>query len=315
MNRALVAGLCALLAACSAHPDVQQHFEAGRRLLREGRPADAVTAFQAALATNDRWPEARYLLAEAYEASGDFEHAYRAYIRAADLLPDDATAQLKAAAYLQRARQYEDAKTRVSAVVAAAPANVDARIALGNALAGLRDFDGAVNQLDEAIRLDPKRQRGLCESRSTQGDTRAARPCQDRVRAGRQERRSLGDRAACAGRLPVGARRSEGGRGHAEAGARDRCQRPDHQSRTRDVVSRHPTDGQGGRVFADARHAEQDASIATGSRGLLRRAPSGPTTRARCSNRCGNSARLLWWPARGSPRSSTRPVAATSRIR
>lgn len=178
MNRLFVAGLCALLAACSAHTDVQQHFEAGQRLLREGRPAEAVTAFQAALATNDRWPQARYLLAEAYEANGDVEHAHRAYIRAADLLPDDAAAQLKAAGYLQRARQYEDAKTRVSRVLAAAPANVEARIALGNALAGLRDFEGAVKELNEAIRLDPKRSDAyvsIGRLKVTQGQRDAAR--------------------------------------------------------------------------------------------------------------------------------------------
>jgi tetratricopeptide (TPR) repeat protein len=178
MNRLAVAGLCTLVAACSMKADGAQAFETGQRLLREGRAAEAVTAFQVALSGNDRWPEARYQLAEAYEASGNLEQAYRAYIRAADLLPDDPTAQLKAAAYLQRAKQYEDARTRAGRVVTAAPDNVDARIALSHALEGLRNLDGAVEQLDTALRLDPKRSDAyvsLGRIRTVQGQQGAAK--------------------------------------------------------------------------------------------------------------------------------------------
>src|SRR4030095_13295719 len=37
------------------------------------------------------------------------------------------------------------------------PKNVDAQVLLANALAGLRNFDGAIAELEEAIQLNPDR--------------------------------------------------------------------------------------------------------------------------------------------------------------
>src|SRR5204862_1138664 len=50
-----------------------------------------------------------------------------------------------------------DAQDRARKVLERDPHNVRATVALGNALAGLKDLSGAVAQLEEAIRLDPTR--------------------------------------------------------------------------------------------------------------------------------------------------------------
>ncbi len=48
-------------------------------------------------------------------------------------------------------------KTAREKVLAADPKNVDAQILLANSLAGLKDLDGAVTELEEAIQLSPDR--------------------------------------------------------------------------------------------------------------------------------------------------------------
>src|SRR5687768_5236837 len=111
MLRATCCLLAVLVAGCSHE---RRSLETGDRLLKAGRTAEAIVEFRAAVEQDELWGEARFKLAEAYAASGDLEKAYRQYVRAADLLPDDVTAQLKAATYLLVVGQYEDAKTRVT---------------------------------------------------------------------------------------------------------------------------------------------------------------------------------------------------------
>jgi putative PEP-CTERM system TPR-repeat lipoprotein len=157
---ATVASACVtalLLTGCSSDAAKQRHFANGTRYLEEGRPADAVIELRGAVEGDELWGEARYKLAEAYDANGEAENAFREYIRAADLLPENTEAQLKAATYLLLVGQYEDARTRVQRVVEREPANVEAQIILGNALAGLKDLEGAVAQINEAIALEPGR--------------------------------------------------------------------------------------------------------------------------------------------------------------
>ncbi len=83
--------------------------------------------------------------------------AYREYIRAADLLPDNEGAQLAAGNMLLVARQFEDAKTRAQNVLKKNPKNVEALVLLGNALAGLKDLGAAIDELEAAARANPDR--------------------------------------------------------------------------------------------------------------------------------------------------------------
>lgn len=150
--------LAALLgAACSNEAAKHSHFEKGQQYLQANQLTEAIIEFRNAVQRDERWGDARLKLADAYEAAGQPERAYREYLRAADLLPEHTDAQLKATAYLLLAAQYSDAKSRIERVLANNSRNVDAQIALSRALVGLGDLDGAVTRITEAIQLAPRR--------------------------------------------------------------------------------------------------------------------------------------------------------------
>ena len=77
-------------------------------------------------------------------------------VRAADLLPNEAEAQLKAGELLLLARRWQDAKARADKALAVNPKNVDALVLRANAMAGLTDLDGALKELQQALSLDPR---------------------------------------------------------------------------------------------------------------------------------------------------------------
>ena len=152
--------VCALLAAaCGENPEVakQRYLESGNRYLSEGKYNEAIVEYRNAVQQDARFGAARVKLAEAYELRGDANRAFGEYVRAADVLPTDVAVQLKAADYLLKARRFEDAQTRAAKVLELDPKNVDAQILIGRALVGLRDLDGAVREMEEAVRLDPNR--------------------------------------------------------------------------------------------------------------------------------------------------------------
>ena len=104
----------------------------------------------------------------------------REYVRAADLLPNNAAAQLAAARMLIDARQFEDGATRAKKAIELEPKNAEAHIRLGSALAGTRDFDAAVKQIQEAIAIDPSGDAGhvnmgaLLLAQGRKGDAQAS---------------------------------------------------------------------------------------------------------------------------------------------
>ena len=96
-------------------------------------------------------------LARAYQQLGATDQAWKEFVRAADLLPDNAEAQLDAAEALLVTGQYDDAKGRAEKTVVRDPKNVRAHTIRGLATAGLKDTDSAVNEIQKALELDPSR--------------------------------------------------------------------------------------------------------------------------------------------------------------
>ena len=104
----------------------------------------------------------------------------RENVRAADLLPKDIQAQVKAGQFLLYSQQFEDAKTRAHHALALDRKNVEAQILLANSLAGLKDLDGAIEEIEEAIRLDPRHRwamRALARCNRRRTTTRPKRRC------------------------------------------------------------------------------------------------------------------------------------------
>jgi tetratricopeptide (TPR) repeat protein len=161
MTRQLrIIALCGVMAAScagSAEEQSRRHFERGNEYRAAGRSAEALIEFRNAVSRNEKWGEARLALADAYAATGQPELAYRQYVRASDLLPDDVRTQVQAAKYLLRAKQFEDAAVKARRVLDLDPGHVDGQLLLANALAGVRDVDGALAQINQAIEKDPSR--------------------------------------------------------------------------------------------------------------------------------------------------------------
>src|SRR5207249_3059780 len=100
----------------------------------------------------------RLKLADTYMLLADSAAALPEYVRAADLLPNDSSAQLKAGALLLMARAFDDAKSRADKAIKLDPKNAAAQVLRGNALAGLKDVDGAIADYEQALALDPSQE-------------------------------------------------------------------------------------------------------------------------------------------------------------
>src|SRR5262245_39107381 len=97
----VVALLATLASACTDHEaKKRQYFENGNRLAEQQKYQEAILEYRNALQQDDKFGEARARLGDAFVASGNREGAYREYVRAADLMPDDADIQKKAATML-----------------------------------------------------------------------------------------------------------------------------------------------------------------------------------------------------------------------
>jgi len=154
----LVVGVCVWTVACSdPAAKKQRYFESGNRFFKEANYPSAIIEFRNAIQIDPRFGDARKQLAESYLYVGDGRAALEEYVRAADLLPDDAVVQLKAGNLLLAARKPEDAMARADAVLRAHPDNVDALVLRGSALAGLSSYDDALTAIEQAIKIDPDR--------------------------------------------------------------------------------------------------------------------------------------------------------------
>jgi putative PEP-CTERM system TPR-repeat lipoprotein len=158
-------GLMLLLAstalglACGGDPNLAKHahFERGNAYVEGQRYEEAILEFRNAIQQDPLFGEARHRLARAYAAVNDSRNALEQFVRAADLLPHDRTAQLDAVKALLLARQATEARVRIEGVLQRDPTNVDAHILHASAIAALGDLDGAVETVQAAISLQPER--------------------------------------------------------------------------------------------------------------------------------------------------------------
>jgi tetratricopeptide (TPR) repeat protein len=154
----LVAALAIGAASCSKDVEKMKRdfLASGDRYVAQENYAEAIIQYRNAVALDSSLGPARFKLAEAYAQSGDPRNALREYVRAADLMPNDLEAQLRAGNGLLAAGQFPEAKTRALAALAKDSKNVRAIILMGNAMAGMKDLDGAISQVQDAIDADPR---------------------------------------------------------------------------------------------------------------------------------------------------------------
>ncbi len=82
------------------------------------------------------------------------EPRFPSTVRAADLLPTNDEAQLKAGNLLVNGGFFQEAKERARAVLRRDPENVAALVLLGNSLAGLKSLDEGIGVLGRAVQLE-----------------------------------------------------------------------------------------------------------------------------------------------------------------
>lgn len=167
------------VAACKTDPHVaaKSHLEKGDQQLERQKLPEAIIEYRRAVQADPRLGQARLQLAYAYAATGDGPNALKEYARAADLLPDDTEAQVKAGNFMLVAGRFDDAQGLANRMLARDANNVEAQILRANALAGLKDLDGAVAAFEKAVVMDPHRSTTYSELGSVQlvsGKTEAA---------------------------------------------------------------------------------------------------------------------------------------------
>ena len=161
IKRVVLNLLAAMLLLPSCSRDVEatkrQYLQSGDQYVSQKKFREAALDTRNAVGIDPRFGEARLKLADTYAQLGDAQNALREYARAADLMPDNLEAQLKTGHLLLLGRNFEDAQSRADKVLSVDSGHVEAMILRANALAGLKDLEGAVAQLETAIKQDPSR--------------------------------------------------------------------------------------------------------------------------------------------------------------
>lgn len=166
----LASAVLAATTACKSDPKQQAltHLSRGEQLANTQKYPEAIIEYRRAVQADPRLGKARLQLAFAYASTGDGVNALREYVRAADLMPDDHDAQTKAGTFLLLANQYNDAQALAKRMLQRNPNDVEGQILLANALAGLKDMDGAVQAFEKAVAMDPSRSGTYSELGSAQ---------------------------------------------------------------------------------------------------------------------------------------------------
>ncbi len=177
-----------LAVACSGCSDPvktrDNHLKKADEYMEKGEYRSAVLEYRNAIKADAKFGEARYKLALAYERDDRPREAAREYLRAAELMPDRLDVQLKAGNILLAMRDFERARTTGETALAADPKSLEAQLLIAHALAGLKNNDAAVKEIEEAIQLAPADSRPyttLGTIRMTEGNRDKAREAYEKA--------------------------------------------------------------------------------------------------------------------------------------
>ncbi len=132
-----------------------RHLERGNQYAAENRDEFALVEYSRAIQIDPQYGDAHLALANTYERMNNMRAALPQYVRAADALPGHRDLQIKAGQVLLLSGRFDDAKARAAALLARDENDVEALLLHANALAALRDPEGAVAQIEEALEIDP----------------------------------------------------------------------------------------------------------------------------------------------------------------
>jgi tetratricopeptide (TPR) repeat protein len=138
-----------------AAPSCELQFYIGMARYRQGRPADAIIAFQSAVQCNPRLMLAHIALGEAYLQRGNQNAALTAFNRALELEPRNSAALRGAAAIYVRSQTPQKAVELLKTLVEVESNDAGAHSDLGAAYFATGDLESAERQYRQALRLGP----------------------------------------------------------------------------------------------------------------------------------------------------------------
>jgi tetratricopeptide (TPR) repeat protein len=152
----LLALVClSLMASTVCH--AQDALQTARKLLAEGKIAEAETAFATATADPHLAPEAYYTWYRALRDRGRDDEALTKLQAAADLASDRADWWLELGNYLSQMARHDEALSRFASAICIDPRFVAARLALAAELVRREDTEQALIQVREVTRLNPNK--------------------------------------------------------------------------------------------------------------------------------------------------------------
>ena len=155
----LVAGLvCSLVfAACSNSEEAKkEHFENANRFVAAGQAAGSDRRVPQRSARKTRSSERPASSSpRPTSAVGTPTRRFASTCAPQTSCRRTTTHKSRRRSYLVGAGNSRTRKTRIQPVIDRDPTNVEAQLILGNALVGLKDLDGAVREIEEAIKLEP----------------------------------------------------------------------------------------------------------------------------------------------------------------
>ena len=150
----------ASLVGCTRDPNVrkQKLLESGQRYFEKGKYHEAAIQFSNAIQVDPRFTNAHYQLALTYLQLDEPQRAYQELQRTLEIDPNNYKAHVDIANMLISAKNYKLAKEQHLDLLIQQDANdPDVHMAVANYLAGMQDLPGALQEMQKAIALDPKR--------------------------------------------------------------------------------------------------------------------------------------------------------------
>jgi len=150
----LAAGLLTTL-SCSKETAKRDLLASGNKYFEAHKYAEAVVEYKRALQIDNLLAEAHDKLAKSYDYLGDAKNAAHESILAADLMPNEPDAQVRAGVFYLAGGDFQSAKGQAQKALVTNPRHVEAQLLLAQAIAGMKDLNGAIQETENSIRMQP----------------------------------------------------------------------------------------------------------------------------------------------------------------
>src|SRR3984893_14368302 len=148
-----------LTVGCHRDPNKQkqQYLDSGKRYADQGKLKEATIQFANALKVDHNFAEAHYQLSKVLVKQGSMLPAYGELMRTVDLQPANIPARIDLGNMLIAGRQPAKAAEQANAVLAIDPNNADAHSLLSSVAIANGDRAEALVQIQKALAIDPNR--------------------------------------------------------------------------------------------------------------------------------------------------------------